>query len=156
MLWFSDPRFMIGATLFLLGMAINIHSDSVLRSLRAPGETTYKIPYGTHNSYSTFVNMFTLQETFTWAARFCISMLCMIHMSQVACSSMCLVLTTLERVWSGRGMLLHAGLWLEHTLLSGLSCSSAPELCSTTSKSCSLGAVYFFLFNLPQVLFGQV
>ena len=44
--WFYDPRFIVGHILFLLGMAINIHSDSVLRSLRAPGETTYKIPHG--------------------------------------------------------------------------------------------------------------
>lgn len=44
--WFYDPRFLIGTSLFLLGMAINIHSDNILRSLRAPGETAYKIPYG--------------------------------------------------------------------------------------------------------------
>ena len=44
--WFYDPRFIVGHILFLVGMAINIHSDSILRSLRAPGETVYKIPYG--------------------------------------------------------------------------------------------------------------
>ena len=44
--WFYDPRFLIGLVLFLLGMAINIHSDSVLRSLRKPGETAYRIPRG--------------------------------------------------------------------------------------------------------------
>ena len=32
--------------MFLVGMAINVHADSVLRSLRRPGETGYKIPYG--------------------------------------------------------------------------------------------------------------
>ena len=57
-------------------------------------------------------------------------------MVQVACFTMYLVLTTLERVWSGRGMPLHAGLWLGHTLLSGQLRSLAPELYSITSKSC--------------------
>ena len=31
-------------------MAINIHSDSILRNLRKPGETTYKIPRGNSSS----------------------------------------------------------------------------------------------------------
>ena len=44
--WFYDPRFVLGHLIFLLGMAINIHSDSILRSLRKPGETSYKIPRG--------------------------------------------------------------------------------------------------------------
>ena len=44
--WFYDPRFLAGHLLFLVGMAVNVHSDSILRSLRAPGETTYKIPHG--------------------------------------------------------------------------------------------------------------
>ena len=44
--WFYDPRFLVGHVMFLVGMAINVHADSVLRSLRRPGETGYKIPYG--------------------------------------------------------------------------------------------------------------
>lgn len=36
----------LGSILFYLGMAINIHSDSILRNLRKSGETTYKIPRG--------------------------------------------------------------------------------------------------------------
>ena len=44
--WFYDPRFSIGLVMFLLGMAINVHSDSVLRNLRKPGETGYKVPHG--------------------------------------------------------------------------------------------------------------
>ena len=44
--WFYDPRFVVGHLMFLLGMAINIHSDTVLRNLRKPGETGYKIPKG--------------------------------------------------------------------------------------------------------------
>ncbi len=44
--WFYDPRFVVGNILFLLGMAINIQSDVILRTLRKPGETGYKIPHG--------------------------------------------------------------------------------------------------------------
>ena len=45
--WFADPRFILGHLLFLFGMAANIHSDTVLKGLRKPGETGYKIPHGT-------------------------------------------------------------------------------------------------------------
>jgi 3-oxo-5-alpha-steroid 4-dehydrogenase 1 len=44
--WMADPRFLIGATLFLAGMAVNWHADAVLRRLRRPGETEYKLPEG--------------------------------------------------------------------------------------------------------------
>ena len=44
--WFYDPRLLIGIIMFLVGMAINIHSDAVLRNLRKPNETGYKIPKG--------------------------------------------------------------------------------------------------------------
>ncbi len=44
--WFVDPRFLAGQMLFLFGMAANIHSDTILRGLRKPGETGYKIPCG--------------------------------------------------------------------------------------------------------------
>ncbi len=44
--WFYDPRFVVGNILFLVGMAINIQSDVILRTLRKPGETGYKIPHG--------------------------------------------------------------------------------------------------------------
>jgi 3-oxo-5-alpha-steroid 4-dehydrogenase 1 len=43
------PRDLIsqfGIAIFFLGMFINIHSDSILRNLRKPGETGYKIPQG--------------------------------------------------------------------------------------------------------------
>lgn len=35
-----------GLLLFVLGMSINIHSDHILRNLRKPGETVYRIPHG--------------------------------------------------------------------------------------------------------------
>ena len=40
------PRVAIGTFLFLLGFLINQHSDYILRNLRKPGETEYKIPKG--------------------------------------------------------------------------------------------------------------
>lgn len=44
--WFYDPRFLAGVVIFLLGMAINIQSDAILRGLRRQNETGYKIPRG--------------------------------------------------------------------------------------------------------------
>lgn len=35
-----------GWLLFVLGMSINVHSDHILRNLRKPGETVYRIPHG--------------------------------------------------------------------------------------------------------------
>ncbi len=42
--WFIDPRFILGVTLFVVGFVINRESDLILRALRAPGESDYKIP----------------------------------------------------------------------------------------------------------------
>jgi len=44
--WLGDPRFVAGTLVFLGGYAINRNSDAILRDLRAPGETGYKIPRG--------------------------------------------------------------------------------------------------------------
>ncbi|MBA7653331.1 hypothetical protein ES703_61179 [subsurface metagenome] len=44
--WITDSRFIIGLTLFLAGFAINLHSDHILRKLRKPGESGYRIPHG--------------------------------------------------------------------------------------------------------------
>lgn len=44
--WFHDPRFVLGVLLFGAGMAINLHADEVLRSLRRPGERGYRVPHG--------------------------------------------------------------------------------------------------------------
>ena len=43
---FGTASFAIGAVLFVGGLALNIHSDAILRSLRKPGETGYRIPEG--------------------------------------------------------------------------------------------------------------
>lgn len=39
-----SPLFILGCVIFFIGMAINIHSDHVIRSLRAPGDTRHYIP----------------------------------------------------------------------------------------------------------------
>uniref|UniRef100_A0A672LPY1 3-oxo-5-alpha-steroid 4-dehydrogenase 2-like n=1 Tax=Sinocyclocheilus grahami TaxID=75366 RepID=A0A672LPY1_SINGR len=44
--WHRDTRFITGLLMFFTGMAINIHSDYILRNLRKPGEVSYKIPRG--------------------------------------------------------------------------------------------------------------
>jgi protein-S-isoprenylcysteine O-methyltransferase Ste14 len=44
--WLTDPRFIIGILVFILGYVINRQSDQVLKSLRGPGETGYRIPWG--------------------------------------------------------------------------------------------------------------
>jgi len=56
--WLTDPRFLAGAALFLAGFVINIHSDHILRSLRAPGESDYKIPWGGLFRYVSCANYF--------------------------------------------------------------------------------------------------
>ncbi|XP_073188508.1 3-oxo-5-alpha-steroid 4-dehydrogenase 1 isoform X2 [Lepidochelys kempii] len=42
--WLKGPCFIVGFAGWLSGMAINIYSDHILRNLRKPGETGYKIP----------------------------------------------------------------------------------------------------------------
>ncbi|XP_069351119.1 3-oxo-5-alpha-steroid 4-dehydrogenase 2 [Eulemur rufifrons] len=56
--WYTDTRFSLGVFLFILGMGINIHSDYILRQLRKPGETTYRIPQGGLFTYVSGANFF--------------------------------------------------------------------------------------------------
>ena len=42
----ADPRLLLGLGLFAVGWWINTDSDRILRRLRKPGETGYKIPHG--------------------------------------------------------------------------------------------------------------
>ena len=44
--WLATPQFGIGVVLFLAGFAVNLHSDRIIRRLRAPGDTTFHIPRG--------------------------------------------------------------------------------------------------------------
>ncbi|XP_045422099.1 3-oxo-5-alpha-steroid 4-dehydrogenase 1 isoform X2 [Lemur catta] len=54
----SSPTTCTGFVLWLIGMLINIHSDHILRNLRKPGETGYKIPRGGLFEYVTAANYF--------------------------------------------------------------------------------------------------
>nr|XP_002721861.1 3-oxo-5-alpha-steroid 4-dehydrogenase 1 [Oryctolagus cuniculus] len=56
--WLTDPRFLSGFALWFLGLLINIHSDHILRNLRRPGETGYKIPRGGLFEFVTAANYF--------------------------------------------------------------------------------------------------
>lgn len=44
--WLTDPRFIFGILLFFTGFGTAKYSDAILRNLRQPGETGYKIPFG--------------------------------------------------------------------------------------------------------------
>jgi 3-oxo-5-alpha-steroid 4-dehydrogenase 1 len=56
--WLSDPRFIAGIVLFVVGFATNLHSDTLLLNLRAPGESGYKIPRGGLFRYVSCPNYF--------------------------------------------------------------------------------------------------
>ncbi len=56
--WMVDPRFLIGVSLFLWGMYIHIRADHILRNLREPGETGYKIPQGSMYRFISAPNYF--------------------------------------------------------------------------------------------------
>lgn len=42
--WLYSPIFIMGTAIFFMGMIINLHSDHVIRNLRAPGDTRHYIP----------------------------------------------------------------------------------------------------------------
>lgn len=56
--WLSDPRFVVGAGLFLVGFVINVTSDNILIRLREPGKANYKIPHGGLFRYVSCPNYF--------------------------------------------------------------------------------------------------
>jgi 3-oxo-5-alpha-steroid 4-dehydrogenase 1 len=66
--WASDPRFIIGALLFLAGFFVNIHSDATLRKLRTAGSDEYRIPSGGFFFLVSSANYFgEIVEWFGWA-----------------------------------------------------------------------------------------
>lgn len=44
--WMLTPVFIIGIILFLSGFLTHLHSDHIIRNLRKPDDTTFKIPQG--------------------------------------------------------------------------------------------------------------
>ena len=66
--WLVDPRFLVGALLFGVGFAANLHSDQVLRRLRGPAETGYRVPDEGLHRYVAAPNYFTeIVEWFGYA-----------------------------------------------------------------------------------------
>jgi 3-oxo-5-alpha-steroid 4-dehydrogenase 1 len=66
--WLLDPRFLAGSALFLVGLGVNLHADTVLIHLRKPGETGYKIPKGGMYRWITAPNYFgEILEWCGWA-----------------------------------------------------------------------------------------
>ena len=63
--WLGDPRFLAGVLVFVVGFAINNHSDNILLGLRKPGETGYSIPRGGVFRYVSCPNYFG--ELLEWA-----------------------------------------------------------------------------------------
>ena len=54
--WLASPLFILGTVTFLVGMAINLRSDSIIRNLRKPGDTRHYIPQGGMYRYVTSAN----------------------------------------------------------------------------------------------------
>jgi protein-S-isoprenylcysteine O-methyltransferase Ste14 len=66
--WLVDPRFLVGASLFVIGLVINFQSDLILIKLRQPGETGYKLPTGGFFRWLSCPNYFgELLEWTGWA-----------------------------------------------------------------------------------------
>lgn len=62
--WLLSPLFFLGTFIFLAGMAINLHSDHVIRNLRAPGDSRHYIPSKGLYRYVASANYFG--ETVEW------------------------------------------------------------------------------------------
>ncbi len=56
--WFSKPYIWVGSAIFIAGMAVNLHSDHIIRNLRKPGDTRHYIPRGGMFRYVTSANYF--------------------------------------------------------------------------------------------------
>lgn len=63
--WTSSWQFIIGVTLFCIGIGINIHSDYVIRHLRKPGDTNHYLPKKGMYRFVTSANY--LGEIIEWA-----------------------------------------------------------------------------------------
>lgn len=56
--WLYSPLFILGTVIFIIGMVININSDSIIRGLRKPGDSRHYIPKGGMYRYVTGANYF--------------------------------------------------------------------------------------------------
>lgn len=62
--WLYSPLFILGTIVFFTGMAINWHSDYIIRHLRKPGDMHHYIPRGGMFRYVTSANY--LGEVIEW------------------------------------------------------------------------------------------
>ena len=70
--WLYNPLFITGLFIFDCGFIINMHSDYIIRELREPGETEYKIPYGGMFRYVSCPSYFgEITEWVGWAILTC-------------------------------------------------------------------------------------
>lgn len=66
--WLADPRFVVGAALFVAGFLLNVWSDSILIGLRKPGEGGYRVPdRGPHRLVAAPNYLGELIEWLAWA-----------------------------------------------------------------------------------------
>lgn len=56
--WLANPLFILGTIVFFTGMAVNWHSDYIIRHLRKPGDTRHYIPRGGAFRYVSSANYF--------------------------------------------------------------------------------------------------
>lgn len=69
--WLLTPAAISGISLFFAGMAINIHSDHVIRHLRKPGDTRHYLPAKGFYKYVTSANYFGELVEWTGFALLC-------------------------------------------------------------------------------------
>ena len=62
--WLLSPLFFLGTIIFFVGMGINLHSDHVIRNLRAPGDSRHYIPSKGMYKFVASANYFG--ETIEW------------------------------------------------------------------------------------------
>lgn len=62
--WLLSPLFFLGTAIFFIGMAINLHSDHVIRTLRKPGDNNHYIPSKGFYRFVASANYFG--ETVEW------------------------------------------------------------------------------------------
>lgn len=66
--WLTQPTFFAGLALFVAGFLGHVRSDHILRNLRAPGETGYRIPHGFLFRWVSCPNYFSeIVQWFGWA-----------------------------------------------------------------------------------------
>lgn len=56
--WLTSLPFIVGTAIFFFGMSVNIGSDTIIRNLRAPGDTAHYLPKGGMFTYVTSANYF--------------------------------------------------------------------------------------------------